>query len=61
MKLSQDILFWNEAFTRHSGLHELVCTHGSYKAVAEEAKLIVWQTAHQISLLRFVAADWFMA
>jgi hypothetical protein len=57
MKLSQDILVWNEAFTRRSGLHKLVCTHGSYKAVAEEAKLIVGQTAHQISLLKFVAAD----
>jgi hypothetical protein len=29
--------------------------------VAEEAKLIVGQTAHQIPLLKFVAADWFMA
>jgi len=57
MKLSQDIVLWNEAFTRHSGLHTLVCTHGSYKAVAEEAKLIVGQTAHQISLLKFVAAE----
>jgi len=57
MKLSKDILVWNEAFTRHSGLHKLVCTHGSYKGVAEDAKLIVWQTAHQISLLKFVAAD----
>jgi len=50
MKLLQDIL----ACT-------LLCPQGSYnKGVAEEAK-IVGQTAHQISLLNFFAADSFMA